>query len=76
MFKRNLANWDRAARVVVGLVCVYLGFIDTSIIGSSLVAILVGVFGIVNIGAATVSYCPVYGLAGLSTAGDDKKAAD
>ena len=65
--KRNLHNIDRIARLVIGVVCIYVGFIDTSIIGNSLVSTLVGIFGIVNIYAGLVASCPVYSLTGLST---------
>ena len=67
MFRRNLCNLDRVVRVVVGLTCVYFGFVDPSIIANSVVATFIGVLGVVNVGAAAVSYCPVYQLAGLST---------
>ena len=66
-FKRNLHNVDRLARLLIGLGCLYVGFIDTSIIGYILVSTIVGIFGIVNLFAAAFSYCPVYGLTGIST---------
>ncbi len=66
-FKRNLHNVDRLVRLVIGLGCLYIGFIDTSIIGNEIVSTIVGIFGIVNLFAAAFSYCPVYGLTGIST---------
>lgn len=66
-FKRNLHTLDRLVRLLVGLACVYIGFIDRSIIGNSLASTLVGIFGIINLFAAFFSYCPVYGLTGIST---------
>jgi membrane-bound ClpP family serine protease len=65
--KRNLHNIDRLVRLVIGFGCLYVGFIDTSIIGNVLVSTIVGIFGIVNIFAAAFSYCPVYGLTGICT---------
>jgi len=67
LFKRNLHTIDRIARLVIGVVCVYVGFINTSIIDNTLVSTLVGIFGIVNIFAGFVSACPVYSLVGFST---------
>jgi hypothetical protein len=74
-FKRNLHPLDRVIRALLGLGCVYIGFIDQTIIGNTLASILVGIFGVINLFAALVSYCPIYGIAGISTCrGDDRKA--
>ena len=66
-FKRNLHAVDRVVRLVVGLGCVYVGFIDTSMIGNTLASTLVGLFGVINLFAAAFSFCPVYGVTGIST---------
>lgn len=66
-FKRNLHTLDRIVRLVLGLGCIYIGFIDRSIIGNTLAAFLVGLFGVINLFAAFFSYCPIYGLTGIST---------
>ena len=66
-FQRNLHNLDRLVRIIIGFACIYLGFVDTSIISNSLVSTLVGIFGVVNVIAAAISHCPIYNLAGLST---------
>lgn len=67
LFKRNLHTLDRVVRLVIGVACVYIGFIDTSMIGNALASTLVGIFGIINLFAAVFSYCPVYGVTGIST---------
>jgi hypothetical protein len=67
MIKRNLHNLDRLVRVIIGIGCIYVGFVDTSIISNHLISILVGIFGVINIVAAAIAHCPVYNLAGLST---------
>lgn len=66
-FPRNVHSIDRAARLVVGLACVYFGFVDSTLLGSNVAAALVGLFGIVNLFAAVFSYCPVYHATGIST---------
>lgn len=66
-FKRNLHTLDRVVRLLLGVTCVYIGFIDNSIIGNLLASIIVGVFGIINLFAAFFSYCPIYGMTGIST---------
>jgi len=63
----NMHQIDRGVRLIVGLICVYIGFIDTSLISSRVLAILVGIFGAVNIWAFLTSRCPVYSAAGFST---------
>lgn len=65
--KRNLHDYDRLIRVTIGAVCTYFGFIDTSYISQDIVALLIGLLGVVNLGAAILAYCPLYGLTGLST---------
>ena len=60
----NEASWDRAVRVVVGLVLLYLGWAGVVSGGAGtflkyfgLLPLLTGVFG----------YCPAYTLVGLRT---------
>lgn len=75
-FKRNLHSLDRVIRAIIGIVCLYLGFIDTSIIGNFLASILVGIFGLINIFAAVMAYCPVYGVTGISTYSGEQRKSD
>lgn len=72
-FQRNLHPVDRAGRLVLGLACIYFGFVDTGLIGSSVAATLVGLFGILNLFAAFSSYCPVYHATGISTRRDPQR---
>ncbi len=69
---KNLHPLDRAARTIVGLGCTYAGFIDGGYIGNETICVLVGIFGLVNLGAALFSYCPVYQLAGISSCSGTK----
>ena len=64
----NMHTIDRYVRLIVGITCVYIGFIDMSLISSKLLSIFVGVFGVVNIWAFITTRCPVYSAAGFSTA--------
>jgi len=75
-FKRNLHPLDRIIRAIIGLVCVYIGFIDQSVIGNVLASILVGIFGLINLFAAAVSYCPIDGITGISTYRGNGRKAD
>lgn len=72
----NMHLIDRVVRLIVGLSCVYIGFIDLSLISSRPVAILVGVFGAINLWAFVTTRCPVYSAAGFSTAPKTKELAD
>jgi len=70
--KANLHKIDRLIRALVGIGCIYIGFIDQSMITNNFVSLIIGVFGVINIIAAAISNCPVYGLAGFSTCSADK----
>ncbi|MGD8567937.1 MAG: DUF2892 domain-containing protein [Gammaproteobacteria bacterium] len=59
---------DRIVRLVAGLTCIYIGFVDSSLISSQPVSIVVGIFGTINLWAFITSRCPVYSAAGFSTA--------
>ncbi len=65
--KRNLNAIDRSIRTVVALNCIYFGFIDSSFIGDLFLARAIGVFGVINLIAAAIGSCPIYGAAGISS---------
>lgn len=71
----NMHSIDRMVRLIVGITCVYIGFIDMSLLSSKPVAITVGIFGVVNLWAFATTRCPVYAAAGFSTA-TKKEVAD
>ena len=62
----NLATWDRAARIVVGLAMLYLGWSD---IVDGLGAIALVVFAWVPLLTGILGWCPIYSLLGFSTLG-------
>ncbi len=66
---KNEASWDRIARVVLGVVLIYLGFSDTI---SGGFGVVVGVVGFVPLLTGLVGWCPVYSMLNFRT---DKKAA-
>lgn len=72
----NLHNIDRIMRLIIGVGCIYIGFIDMSLIANRMVALLVGVFGIANAWAFATRRCPVYTVAGFSTATKPKRAPE
>jgi len=63
----NMCTLDRTARTVIGIVFIYIGFMDTYLDIDDLIRILLGIFGIINIGSAYLAFCPIYKLANLST---------
>ena len=65
--QKNMGRVDQVIRLIIGLTFIYLGFINQSIIGDQLYAIMIGIFGIINVGSAFLRFCPFYMLAGLST---------
>jgi hypothetical protein len=59
-----VANWDRALRIVVGLVMVYLGWFGT---GDSLWSAALRIFGFLPLLTGVVGWDPVYALLGWKT---------
>lgn len=59
---RNLANWDRGARLALGALLIVLAL--TGAIGAW------GYIGAIFIGTAFVSFCPVYRIFGMKTCKD------
>ncbi|HEX9625947.1 MAG TPA: DUF2892 domain-containing protein [Acidiferrobacterales bacterium] len=66
--KRNMNGLDQVVRGVIGVAAGYLGFIEPAAVGDPVLAALVGLFGVLNVFSAFTAYCPVYHLAGMSSA--------
>lgn len=62
-----MGNIDRTIRILTGLAMVYFGIIDQSLIGNVTIAYIVGVFGVISIAFAYLSFCPIYTLGNIST---------
>ncbi len=67
MIKKNLSRIDQVFRIVTGLLLTYIGFIDTTLIGDTYLAGALGVFGVVNLCAGAIAYCPLYRMADINT---------
>jgi hypothetical protein len=65
--KRNLHTIDIILRTIFGLACLYAGFIDAEFIANQVVSIMVGIFGILNLVAASIRFCPIYTIVDFST---------
>lgn len=63
MFKRNEANWDRVARVVIGVVILAAGL---TVVDGTLGVVLT-VVAFVPLLTGIVGSCPLYSLLGVST---------
>lgn len=68
--KCNMGRIDQVLRLIIGLVLLYVGFMNTSIINDSLINNILGVLGIINIAASLSRVCPVYYMANISTLPD------
>jgi len=66
--KNNMSWLDRIIRVFLSGICIYIGFVDKSLINDPLLGALVGGFGIFNLLVFMVGFCPAYTLAGINTA--------
>lgn len=60
----NEASWDRIARVILGIVLIYLGF--SSVIDGGL-GIVVGIIGFVPLITGIVGWCPIYSVFNIRT---------
>ena len=69
-FKRNMNRTDQILRLGIGVASIYVGFFDSSLIAEPVIAICLGIFGIVNIFSVATSHCPIYNMAGISTAAE------
>lgn len=67
MIAKNMHVIDRSIRVVLGIFLIWIGFIDQSVISNFLISWALGIFGLVNFVSATVAFCPIYFIVGLST---------
>lgn len=59
---RNLANWDRIARLIIGALLIVLAVTGT--IG------VWGYLGVILVGTAFVNFCPIYRVLGIKTCQD------
>lgn len=66
--RKNMGQIDRLIRTVTGLVMMYLGFVDQSIIDDLTINLIVGCFGIISIAFAYIAFCPIYTFGNISTA--------
>lgn len=64
---RNMHAIDSAARFVVGLALIWVGFVDQNLLHNALLGWALGAFGVLNLGSALMRFCPIYAIAGFST---------
>jgi hypothetical protein len=62
----NLAAWDRAIRIVLGLAMLYLGWSD--LVGG-IGALALVVFAWVPLLTGVLGWCPIYSMLGIFTRG-------
>ncbi len=59
--EKNLATWDRALRVVIGIILIYLALANGGLWW------ILGIIGLVLIGTAITGFCLLYKLVGFRT---------
>ena len=64
MFKVNEANWDRIARVVLGVILLFLGLGGTV---TGILGVVFDILGVVLLVTGVVGFCPLYSLFKIST---------
>lgn len=60
----NEAGWDRALRILLGLVMIYLGWF---VIGDGLVGAVFKIFGFLPLITGLLGWCPFYSILGFAT---------
>jgi hypothetical protein len=70
--KKNMGMADRVIRTVAAIVVGVLYFTHTI---SGTLALILGILAVIWLLTSVVSFCPVYTLVGLSTAGKEGSAA-
>lgn len=73
MLKKNMNNIDRVIRVIIAIVFVYFGLVDTGWTNSEIIPLLLGFMGAANFIFASSGICPLYQLAGLDFARQENK---
>ncbi len=63
--QKNMANWDRIGRVVLGIILIFL-----AIKHGGLIFDLLGIVGLVFLVTAAIGFCPLYSILGFKTGGD------
>jgi hypothetical protein len=64
MFKINEANWDRIARVVLGIILLFLGLGGTV---TGILGVVFDILGVILLVTGVVGFCPLYRLFNFST---------
>ena len=67
--KKNVGTLDMLIRIAAGVVLLYIGFSDNSVVAPGLSKTLMGYFGFVPILTGSLRYCPLYTPAGINTRG-------
>ena len=65
--KVNMGMIDRAIRTIVGLLLIYIGFVNIEFVVSDLLRYILGGIGILNIISAVMGICPFYIFANINT---------
>ena len=70
--KKNVGLADRILRLGAGLMMIYFGFINATIIPDQIAALLLGLLGVIFLLTAVFSVCPFYNVIGINTCSDHK----
>ena len=63
---RNEGTVDRIIRVVVGIVLLYIGFVDKQWVTGT-PSIIIGIVGLIPLIIGIVGFCPLYRVLGIRT---------
>ena len=63
---RNEGTVDRVIRVIVGIVLLYVGFVDKQWVTGT-ASIIIGIVGLIPLITGIVGFCPLYRVLGIRT---------
>lgn len=67
----NLGKIDSIIRIIIGVVGIYLGFMENPILSPSISKTIIGVVGVILGVTGIFRFCPIYLLAGIRTDKDE-----
>ena len=65
--KVNMGIIDRSFRLLVGIILIYIGFVNQELVSSEILRYILGLIGVINIISSLAGICPIYMLANINT---------
>lgn len=67
VFCKNLSTTDRVIRLIIGMACLVFVVFYRDLLGEIILVWIIGIYGVLNLLSAFISWCPMYQLANINT---------